>query len=68
MFGVCHSRSALKPSHGACCCCGSCSEHEVERGLFLYVVVREGAAVLELLAGEDEALLVGRDALLVLDL
>ena len=34
----------------------------------LDVVVRERAAVLELLAGEDQALLVGRDALLVLDL
>ena len=32
------------------------------------VVVRAGAAVLELLAREDQALLVGRDALLVLDL
>ena len=31
-------------------------------------VVREGAAVLELLAREDQALLVRRDALLVLDL
>ena len=37
-------------------------------GLLLDVVVAEGAAVLELLAGEDQALLVGRDALLVLDL
>ena len=36
--------------------------------LLLDVVVAEGAAVLELLAGEDQALLVGRDALLVLDL
>ena len=44
------------------------SEHEVEGRLLLDVVVREGAAVLELLAGKDEALLVGRDALLVLDL
>ncbi len=34
----------------------------------LDVVVGERAAVLELLAGEDQALLVGRDALLVLDL
>ena len=34
----------------------------------LDVVVRKGAAVLKLLAGEDQALLVGRDALLVLDL
>jgi hypothetical protein len=44
------------------------AEHEVQRGLLLDVVVGEAAAVLELLAGEDEALLVGRDALLVLDL
>ena len=34
----------------------------------LDVVVRESAAILELLAGEDQALLVGGDALLVLDL
>jgi hypothetical protein len=40
----------------------------VERAFLLDVVVRERAAVLELLAREDEALLVGRDALLVLDL
>src|SRR3989344_5615108 len=44
------------------------TEQEVERGLLLDVVVGQGAPVLELLAGEDEALLVGRDALLVLDL
>ena len=41
---------------------------KVEGGLLLDVVVREGAAVLELLASEDKTLLVGRDALLVLDL
>jgi hypothetical protein len=40
----------------------------VERRLLLDVVVGERAAVLELLAREDEALLVRRDALLVLDL
>ena len=40
----------------------------MERGLLLDVVVRKGATVLELLAREDEALLVRRDALLVLDL
>jgi hypothetical protein len=34
----------------------------------LNVVIREGAAVFELLASEDQALLVRRDALLVLDL
>ena len=40
----------------------------MEGRLLLDVVVRKGAAVLELLAGEDETLLVGGDALLVLDL
>ena len=41
---------------------------KVESGLLLDVVVRKSAAVLQLLAGEDQTLLVGRDALLVLDL
>jgi hypothetical protein len=36
-------------------------EDEVESRLLLDVVVRKSAAVLELLAGEDKALLVGRD-------
>ena len=40
----------------------------MERGLLLDVVVLESAAILKLLASEDETLLVGRDALLVLDL
>ena len=40
----------------------------MEGGLLLDVVVGEGAAVLELLASKDQALLVGGDALLVLDL
>ncbi len=44
------------------------AEDEMEGGLLLDVVVGEGAAILELLAGEDQALLVWRDALLVLDL
>jgi hypothetical protein len=44
------------------------AEHQVEGGLLLNVVVGEGATVLELLAGEDEPLLVRGDALLVLDL
>jgi hypothetical protein len=43
-------------------------EHQVEGGLLLDVVVGKGAAILELLAGKDEALLVWRDAFLVLDL
>jgi hypothetical protein len=44
------------------------TENEVQRGLLLDVVIRKGTPVLELLAREDKALLVGRDALLVLDL
>ena len=38
------------------------AEHKVEGGLLLDVVVRESAAVLELLASEDQALLVRGDA------
>ena len=38
------------------------AEHEVERRLLLDVVVRQRPAVLELLAREDQALLVGGDA------
>jgi hypothetical protein len=37
-------------------------------GLLLDVVVREGATVLQLLASEDQALLVRGNSLLVLDL
>jgi len=40
----------------------------VEGGFLLDVVVSKGVAILELLSCEDEALLVRRDALLVLDL
>jgi hypothetical protein len=44
------------------------AQDKVQGALLLDVVVRQGAAVLELLAREDEALLVRGDALLVLDL
>jgi hypothetical protein len=40
----------------------------MQGGLLLDIVVGEGTAILQLLSGEDQALLVGRDALLVLDL
>lgn len=55
------------------CCHGGGVEGAIEQGPvgmtdLLDVVVGEGAAILELLAGEDQALLVRRDALLVLDL
>ena len=36
--------------------------------LLLDVIVGQGAAIFELLAGKDQTLLVGRDAFLVLDL
>ena len=44
------------------------TQHQVERGLLLNVVDRESAAILELLAGEDQTLLIGGNTLLVLDL
>ena len=44
------------------------TEDQVEGGLLLDVVVGQGAAILKLLAGKDEPLLVRGDALLVLDL
>merc|ERR1712070_586544 len=43
-------------------------QHQMESGLLLDVVVRKSAAVLQLLAREDQALLVRRNSLLVLDL
>ena len=42
------------------------AQHQVQGGLLLDVVVCQRAAVLQLLAREDQALLVGGDALLVL--
>jgi len=44
------------------------AEHEVKCALLLDVVVREQLVVLELLSCENQALLVGRDTLLVLNL
>jgi len=44
------------------------TENEMEGRLLLDVVVRESAAVFELLSGEDESLLVGWDTLLILNL
>ena len=40
----------------------------MEGGFLLDVVVRESTSILELLSSEDESLLIGRDALLILDL
>merc|ERR1719198_1706179 len=44
------------------------AQDKVKGGLLLDVVVLKGAAILQLLAGKDEALLIRGDALLVLDL
>ncbi len=44
------------------------SQNQVEGALLLDVVVLQGAAIFELLAREDESLLIGRNSLLVLDL
>mmetsp|Transcript_1681 Transcript_1681/g.4354 ORF Transcript_1681/g.4354 Transcript_1681/m.4354 type:complete len:163 (+) Transcript_1681:72-560(+) len=44
------------------------SQDEMQGGFLLDVVIAEGAAVLQLLSGEDESLLIRRDSLLVLDL
>jgi len=44
------------------------TENEVQSGFLLDVVVGEGPTILELFAGKDETLLIGWDALLVLNL
>eukprot|EP00611_Tribonema_gayanum_P021521 TRINITY_DN415_c0_g1_i23.p1 TRINITY_DN415_c0_g1~~TRINITY_DN415_c0_g1_i23.p1 ORF type:complete len:114 (+),score=12.60 TRINITY_DN415_c0_g1_i23:299-640(+) len=44
------------------------AQHQVKSALLLDVVVAECAAIFQLLAGKDQALLVRGDALLVLDL
>ena len=44
------------------------TEDQVEGGLLLDVVIGQGAAILKLLASENQALLVRRDTLLVLNL
>jgi len=43
------------------------SQHQMERRFLLDVVIGERAAVFELFASENQALLVGRDTLLVLN-
>ena len=44
------------------------TQHQVQGGLLLDVVVRKSSTILKLLASEDESLLIRWDALLVLDL
>ena len=42
------------------------SEHQVEGGLLLDVVIRQGPPVLQLLPGKDQPLLIRRNAFLIL--
>ena len=44
------------------------SQDEMQGRFLLDVIVRKGSAILELLSGKDQSLLVGWDSLLVLDL
>merc|ERR1712228_906467 len=44
------------------------SEHKMESGLLLDVVVRECPSIFKLLAGKDQPLLIWRNSFLVLDL
>lgn len=44
------------------------TQYQVESALLLDVVVRQGAAIFQLLSSENQSLLVWRDALLVLNL
>ena len=43
------------------------SEHQVEGGLLLDVVVRQSPSVLQLLPGKDQPLLIRRNAFLILE-
>jgi len=44
------------------------TEYQVKSGFLLDIVIRKSSPVLELFTGEDETLLIRRNALLVLDL
>merc|ERR1712015_476857 len=43
------------------------SEHQMKSGLLLDVVIAQGSSIFKLFAGEDQSLLVWRNAFLVLD-
>ena len=65
-----HESLQLQVGHNRNCPLGHATtkaQQEVQLGLILDVVVRDRVAILELLVLEDQSLLLGRDALLVLD-
>ena len=63
-----HELRVVEDAAGHLAVAASEAQHQVQGRLLLDVVVAQRAAIFQLLAREDEALLVGRDALLVLDL
>ena len=60
MYIECSLHCLPRPEYASIGC--NCVGHQVERGLLLNVVVGECAAVFQLLACEDEPLLVWRNA------
>ena len=58
----------LSEMEGSSLVSSSESEHQVKGRFLLDVVVGQGSSILQLLSSEDESLLIGRNALLVLDL
>ena len=68
MFKICRKQNSDAECQEQRDKTSSQAQHQVEGGLLLDVVVRKGAAILQLLACKDQALLVRWDPLLVLDL
>ena len=44
------------------------SQHSLKSGLLLNVVVRQSTSILQLLAGQDQSLLIGKNSFLILNL
>ena len=68
MFKICRKQNSDAECQEQRDKTSSQAQHQVEGGLLLDVVVRKGAAILQLLASKDQALLIRWDPLLVLDL
>jgi len=66
--GLALHHNLTPPTSGRILIATTQAQHQVEGRLLLDVVVGQSATVLQLLAGKDQALLVWRDTLLVLDL
>jgi hypothetical protein len=66
--GVAHQDLLIIRAHAILCGTATHTNHKKNERFVGNVVVGQRSVFLELLAGKDETLLVGRDALLVLDL